>query len=87
LKHAKPVFDCQAGSDNEKSTRESVTLGTTDGIDRLPRDEHCHYRRLASPGSEFECHTLQFGIRIFIRIRDVIEDALPSGACMRRDFR
>ena len=73
LEHAQAVPDGDAGRDDEKAAREaSCCCGMTDGVDRLPGDEHRHDGRLAGAGGHLQREADQFGVRVVVGVGEVL---------------
>ena len=66
-----------------KAAGEVFAPFATDGIDRLPGDEHGHDGGLAGAGSEFQREAAEFGIGVHIRLTEIGQDVL-SGWCVVR---
>ena len=85
LEDAKPVFDGDAGGDDQEAPCEASAAGAAHRIDRLPRDDHGHDRGLAGAGGELQREPAQVGVRLIVGLAEVLHK-LPSGAEIGRDF-
>lgn len=83
--HAQTVANRDAGRGDEETVRELVADAVPAGVDGLPGDEHRHDRRLAGAGRQLECDAVEVGVRVVVRVRDLLEDAAPSRRA-RRDL-
>ncbi len=76
LEDTQPIFDRQAGGTDQKATREMLACRTAHSIDRLPRDEHRHHRRLAGACGKLQREPHEFRVGVSIRRSEVIEQPL-----------
>jgi hypothetical protein len=66
FKHAKPIFDGETVSANQKAPRKYFAAGTPHGVDCLPGDQHGHDSCLAGTGRKLQRKAHQFWVGIFI---------------------
>ena len=84
LEDAEAVFDGDAGGDDEEAAGEAVAAGASDGVDRLPGDEHGHDGGFAGAGGELEGEAEQFGVGLGVGFLDALDVARAAAA--GRDF-
>jgi hypothetical protein len=82
LQDAQTITDGQAWRDDEEPACEVLAAGSTDGVQRLPRDEHCHYRRLPGAGGQFHREAFEARIRFGVDRLEVLDQ--PLARCQVR---
>ena len=75
-KDAEPVLDRDAGRRYEEAVRELRGHAMADGIHGLPGDDHRHDRGLAGAGRELEGDTVEIGVRVAVRERQLLQNPL-----------
>ena len=78
LDKAQAVFDGETRRDDEKPSRKVFAAGAAYGVDRLPRDQHCHDGGLAGTGGQFQGETQKLGIGVFVGGGQEIKDSLAA---------
>jgi hypothetical protein len=73
-KHAQPVADRDAGSDDEEGVGELGVLGVGELVERLPRDEHGHHDGLSGAGGHLERDAGQTGVGAFVGFSNLVLD-------------
>ena len=87
LKHAKPIFDGQAGGDHQESPCKSPAGGPPHCVDGLPGNQHGHDRCFSCAGGEFQSQAQQFRVGVVISIDKVFQKDFSGLACIGSDFR
>jgi hypothetical protein len=75
LQNAQAIADSQAGCDDEKSASEMFAAGPTNGVERLPGDQHRHDGRLSRTRGEFQREPLDLGIRVGVDCLQIVEQS------------
>ena len=86
LQHTQPVADRDAGCDDEEPTGEAPAARMSHGVDRLPRDQHRHDRRLTCARREIEREPSEARVRPLVRRVEVVEEPPPVAPLVRCDL-
>ena len=87
LQDSQAISNSDSWCDDQESPRELSTVRTSNRVDRLPRDQHGHHGRLAGSCRELQRDPHQFGIRLLVRRKDMVQELLADLSCFRCYFR